>query len=72
MTYLSSANINFLKTKLSKIIQPGRFLGRLLGILLRVGLPLMKKALQSLAKSLLAKSLLIRLGLTTTVSATDT
>ena len=39
--YLST-NIKLSKTQLSKMIQSGRFLGRLLGPLLETGLPLMK------------------------------
>ena len=38
----SSANIKFLKTQLLRIIQSGRFLGKLLGPLLKTGLPLVK------------------------------
>ena len=37
------ADIKLSKTKLSKIIQSGGFLGRLLGPLLKTGLPLIKK-----------------------------
>ena len=48
------------------MIQIGRFLGRLLGPLLKTGLPLMKSVIQ-----LLAKSVLIPLGLTAAASATD-
>ena len=44
------------------MIQIGRFLGRLLGPLLKTGLPLIQ---------LLAKSVLIPLGLTAAASATD-
>ena len=54
-----SINIKLSKTQLSKIIQSGGFLGRLLGPLLKTGLPLMKNVLQPLAKSVL-----IPLGLT--------
>ena len=39
----SSANIKLLKTQFHKIGQWGKFLGRLLGPLLKTGLPLMKK-----------------------------
>ena len=46
--------------------QSERLLGRPLGPLLKTGLPLMKNVLK-----LLAKSVLIPLGLTATVSATD-
>ena len=49
-----------------KIGQSGRVLGRLLGQLLKIGLPLMKNVLRPLAKSVL-----IPLGLTTAASATD-
>ena len=49
-----------------KIAQSGGFLGRLLGPLLKTGLPLMKNVLKPLAKSVL-----IPLGLTLAASATD-
>ena len=49
-----------------KIGQSGGFLGRLLGPLLKTGLPSMKNALKPLAKSVL-----IPLGLTAVASATD-
>ena len=39
----SSTDIKFSKTQLSKMIQSGGFLGRLLGPLLKTGLPLIKK-----------------------------
>ena len=48
------------------MIQLGGFLGRLLGPLLRTGLPLVKSVIQSLAKSVL-----ISLGLTAAASAAD-
>ena len=48
------------------MIQSGGFLGRLLRPLLRTGLPLMKNLIQ-----LLAKSVLIPLGLTAQASAAD-
>ena len=48
------------------MIQSGGFLGKLLGPLLRTGLPLIKSVIQ-----LLAKSVLIPLGLTAAVSAVD-
>ena len=63
----SSAHINFSKTQLSKMIQPGGFLGRLLGPLLKTGLPLIKNVIKPLGKSVL----LIPLGLTAAASATD-
>ena len=46
-----SADIKLSKTQLSKMIQLGGFLGRLLGPLLKKGLPLMKSVIQPLAKS---------------------
>ena len=54
------------KTQLSKIIQSGGFLGRLLGPLLKTGLHLMKSVIKPLAKSIL-----IPLGLTAAASAAD-
>ena len=48
------------------MIQSGRFLGRLLGPLLKTGLPLVKNVMK-----LLAKSVLIPLGLTAAASATE-
>ena len=44
------------KTELSKIVQSGEFLGRLLEPFLKTGLPLMKNILKPLAKSVLNKS----------------
>ena len=55
----SSTNIKLSKTQLSKMIQSGRFIGRLLGPLLKTGLPLMKNLIK-----LLANIVLISLGLT--------
>ena len=43
-------NIKFSKAQLSKMIQSGGFLGRLLGPLLRTELPLMKSVIKPLAK----------------------
>ena len=54
------------KTRLSKMIQSGGFLGRLLGPLLKTGLPLMKTVIKSLAKSVI-----IPVGLTAAASAAD-
>ena len=54
-----SANIKSSTTQLHKIEHSRRFLGSLLGPLLETGLPLMKNALEPLAKSVL-----IPLGLT--------
>ena len=48
-----SADIKLSKTQLSKIIQSGGFLIRLLAPLLRTGFPLMKNVLHPLAKSVL-------------------
>ena len=62
----SSAHIKLSKTQLHKIGQPGRFLGRLLGLLLKTGLSLIKNVLKPLAKSIS-----IPLGLTTAESAKD-
>ena len=53
-------------TQLSKMIQSGGFLGRLLDPLLKTGLPLMKNVIKPLGKSVL-----IPLGLTVAASATD-
>ena len=47
----TSTDIKLSKTQLPKTIQPGGFLGRLLGQLLRTGLPLMKSVIKPLAKS---------------------
>ena len=63
--YLST-DIKLSKTQLSKMIQLGGFLGKLLGPLLKTGLPLMKSVIQPLAESAL-----ISLGLTAAASAAD-
>ena len=44
-----SADIKLLKTQLSKMIQLGEYLGRLLGPLLKTGLPLIKNVIGPLA-----------------------
>ena len=62
----TSTNIKLSKTQLSKMIQSGRFLGRLLGPLLRTGLPLMKSVIKPLAKSVL-----VPLVITAVASAAD-
>ena len=62
----SLANIKLYKTRLHKIAQSGGFLGRLLGPLLKTGLPLMKNVLKPLVKSIL-----ISLGLTAAAAAAD-
>ena len=54
------------KTQLSKMIQSGELLGRLLGPLLKTGLPLMKSVIKPLAKSVL-----VLLGLTAAAAAAD-
>ena len=61
-----SVDIKLSKTQLSKMIQWGGFLGRLLGPLLKTGLLLIKNVINSLANSVL-----IPLGLTATASAAD-
>ena len=62
----SSTDIKLSKTQLSKMIQSGGFLGRLLGPLLKTGLPLIKNVIKPLAKSVL-----IPLGLAAAASAAD-
>ena len=62
----SSADIKLSKTQLSKMIQSVGFLGRLLGPLLKTGLPLIQNVIKPLAKSVL-----IPLGLTAAASAAD-
>ena len=63
-----SANLKLWKTKLYKIGQPGGFLGRLLGLLLKNKLPFIGNVLKPSA----IKSLVISLGLTSPAAATDT
>ena len=60
----SLTDIKLSKTQLSKMIQSGGFLGKLLGPLLKTGLPLMKSVIKPLAKSVL-----IPLGLTAAADA---
>ena len=62
----SSVDIKFSKTQLSKLIQLGGFLGKLLGPLLKTGLPLIKNLITPLAKNVL-----IPLGLTAVALAAD-
>ena len=62
----SSANMKLSKTQLHKIGQTGGFLSRLLGPLLKTGLPLIGNVLNPLAKIVL-----IPLGLTAAASAAD-
>ena len=61
-----STDLKLSKAQISKIIQSGGFLGRLLGPLLKPRLPLMKKVIKASAKSVL-----ISVGLTARVSAAD-
>ena len=61
-----STDIKLSKTQLSKMIQSGGFLGRLLGPLLKTGLPLIEYVIKPLAKSVL-----IPLGLTPAASTAD-
>ena len=62
----SSIDIKLSKTQLSKMIQSGEFVGRLLGPLLKPGLPLIKNIIKPLAKSVL-----MPLGLTAAASTAD-
>ena len=62
----TSTDIKLSQLKLSKMVQIGGFHGRLLGPLLKAGLPLMKSATQPLVKSVL-----IPVGLTAAASAAD-
>ena len=55
----SSTDVKLSKTQLSKMMQSGGFLDRLLGPLLKTGFPLMKNVIKPLAKIVL-----IPLGLT--------
>ena len=52
----TSTDIKLSKTQLSKITQSGGFLDRLLGPLLRTGLPLMKNVIQPFVKGVLIPS----------------
>ena len=47
----SSADTKLSKTELSKMIESGGFLGRLLGLLLKIGFPLIKIVIKPLANS---------------------
>ena len=62
----SSVDIKFSKTQLSKMKRSGGLLGKLIGPLLKTGLPLIKNVI-----TLLAKSALIPLGLTAAASSVD-
>ena len=61
-----STDIKLSKAQISKIIQSGGFLGKVLGPLLKTGLPLINNVIKPLAKSVL-----IPLGLTAAASAAD-
>ena len=61
-----STDLKLSKAQISKLFQSGGFLGRLLGSLLKTGLPLIKNVIKPLAKSVL-----IPLGLTATASVAD-
>ena len=63
----TSTDLKLSKAQISKIIQSGGFLGRILGPLSKTGLPLIKNVIKPLAKSVL-----ILLGLTAAASAADT
>ena len=65
-TEKSSTDVKLSKTQISKIIQPGEFLDKFLGPLLKTGLPLMKNLIKPLAESVL-----IPLVLTASASAAD-
>ena len=65
VNYLAT-NIRLSKTQLSKMIQSGGFLGKILDPLLKTGLPLKKSVIKPLAKSVL-----IPLGLTAAAPAAD-
>ena len=62
-----STDIKLSKTQLSKMIQSVAYLGKLLGPLLKTGLPLIKSVIKPTAKSVL-----IPPGLTAAASAADT
>ena len=61
-----SADIKLSKTQFSKMIQSGGYFGRLIGPLLKTGLPLIKNVIKQFAKSAL-----IPLGITAATSAAD-
>ena len=62
----TSTDLKLSKAQISEIIKSGRFLGRLLGPLLKTGLPLIKNVIKPLAKIVL-----IPLGLNAAASAAD-
>ena len=61
-----STDLKLSKAQINKIIQSGGFLSKLLGPLLKTGLPLIKNVIKPFAKSVL-----IPLGLTAAASAAD-
>ena len=61
-----STDLKLSKPQIVKIIQSGGFLSKLLGPLLKTGLPLIKSVIKPLANSVL-----IPLGLTAAASAAD-
>ena len=61
----SSTNIKLSKIQLSKIVQSGGFIGKLLGPLLKTGLPLIKNVVTPLDK------IFMSIGLTAAASAAD-
>ena len=61
-----STDLKLSKAQINKIIQSGGFLSKLLGPLLKTGLPITKNVIKPLAKSFL-----IPLGLTAAASAAD-
>ena len=61
-----STDLKLSKAQINKIIQSGEFLSKLLGPLLKTGLPLIKNIIKPLAESVL-----IPLGLTAAASAAD-
>ena len=66
MANVLRANLKSSEIQLSKMAKLGGFLGNLFGQLLKTGLPLIGNVLKPLAKRFL-----VRLALTTAVSATD-
>ena len=62
----ASSDIKLSKSPLSKMIKSGGLLGRILGPLLKTGLPLRKKVIKPLIRSVL-----VPLGLTAAPSAAD-
>ena len=61
-----STDFKLSKAQINKIIQSGGFLSKLLGPILKTGLPLIKNVIKPLAKSVL-----FPLGLTAAASASD-